>query len=211
VTVEIGSNATYPVETLHGQQIELRDPAEATFYLEAQSKYLSENSFTASSDKRALDRLIFLETLMHRYQRWLAMGMDYDGILSGAQEETIRKAIRETVPMISQIQTDLGLTKAQREKDQHESVSAYLNDLKVRAKEHGVRRERQLTAALDLMNRLFTLVGAYGRSSESERKKLDLESAEDIVEWINDTMRPEYDAIDEYFRTHQQKFWIGSL
>lgn len=209
--VEIRSNATYPVETLSHQIIELQDPAEQTFYNEAQAKYLAENTFTASSDERTLDRLIFLETLMHRYQRFMAKGADYDGLLTSTQEESIRKAIRETAPMISTIQGDLGLTKAQREKEEHESVSGYINRLKIAAKQHGVRREKQLTTSLDLMNRLFTLVGSYRRASEGERKKLDLESAEDIINWIETTMRPEYDAVDQYFRDHEQRFFIGEL
>lgn len=204
-------NQTWPVRTLVGQEIELQDPAEQSFYNQAQDKYTSDNSFTVESDYRALDRLIFLETLMHRYQRFLAKGCDYDGILTPAAEEGIRKAIRETTPMISTIQTDLGLTKAQREKDQHESVGAYITKLQQAAKEHGIRREKQLSVALDLMNRLFSLVGSYQRASESERDKLELESAEDIVAWIEEHMRPEYEAVDKYFREHKQKAWIGQL
>lgn len=209
--VTVRSNTTYPVKTLAGQEIELQDPAEQTFYNQAQAKYLADNVFTVESDKRALDRLVFLETLMHRYQRFLAKGADYDGLLTAASEESIRKAIRETTPMISTVQADLGLTKAQREKDQHESVGAYISKLQVAAKEHGVRREKQLTTALDLINRLFTLVGSYRRASEAERDKLELESAEDIIEWVETVMRPEYDAVDAYFREHKQRFWIGQL
>lgn len=205
------SNETFPVDTLAGEQIQLQDPSEQRYFEQARDRYTSENRFDQAADLRALDRLLFLETLMYRYQKWLASGRDYDGILTPAQEEIIRKSIRETSPMISSIQVDLGLTKSQRDKEAHESVGAYIERLKQAAKAHGIRRERQLTTALDLMNRLFSLVGTFDRSSEKEREKLGLTSEADILAWIRDVMRPEYDAVDQYFRDHEQRFWVGKL
>lgn len=209
--MSVRSNTTFPVTTLAGEAIELQDVSEQRYYDQAQRKYRSENQFDQASDLRALDRLIFLETVMHRYQKHLASGRDYDGILAPAQEEILRKSIREIGPMISSVQTDLGLTKNQREKDQHESVGSYITKLTQAAKVHGVRREKQLTKALDLMNQLFSMVGSYQRSSEAERSKLGLESADEILDWVQNFMRPEYDSVDNYFREHEQKFFIGQL
>lgn len=202
---------TYPAQTLVGQQIELQDKSEQKFYQQAQKKYISENRFDAASDLRALDRLIFFETLMHRWQNFVASGKDYDGLLAPQQEETLRKSIKETTPLISQIQVDLGLTKSQREKDQHESVGAYVIKLQQAAKAHGVRREKQLSKALDLINQLFAMVGSYQRSTPDERVKLGFEKPEDILEWVEQFMRPEYDAVDKHFREHEQKFFVGTL
>ena len=211
MTVSIRSNQTYPVTTISGQTLELQHQSEQKFYSDAQKKYRTENKFDVASDLRALDRLIFLETLMHRWTSWLASGQDYDGYITPQHEEQVRKNIKETGPLISTIQNDLGLTKSQREKDQFESVGAYIVKLQQAAKAHGIRREKQLTRSLDLINQLFSMVGSYRRSTDSEKKKLGIENADQILEWIDVHMRAEYDEVDEYFREHEQKAWVGTL
>lgn len=211
VQITTGNTATFKVTTLAGQTLELQDASEQKFYKDAQKKYITENKFDVASDLRSLDRLVFMETLMHRWQMHLASGRDYEGFLAPSQEEQVRKNIKETAPLISSLQNDLGLTKSQREKDQFESVGAYIVKLQQAAKAHGIRREKQLTTALDLVNQLFSLVGSYRRSTQNEREKLDIENAEQILDWIENYMRPEYDKVDEYFRTHEQKMWVGTL
>lgn len=201
-----------PVQTLTAQAINLQSRDEADFYREAQQRYTADNRFTIASDMRSLDRLIFYETLSFRWTTQLASGRDYDDtILTPQEEDTLRKNLRETAPLISSIQNDLGLTKAAREKENMDSPAAYINRLKLAAKEHGVRREKQLGKALELTKELFSLAGAYHRASESERRKLEIENADVIVEWVLDVMKPQFDEIDEYFREHQQKFWLRTI
>lgn len=202
---------SFKVKTLAGQQLELQHASEKKFYEDAQKKYTTENKFDVASDLRSLDRLVFLETLMHRWQTWLGSGRDYEGYLAPSQEEQIRKSIKETSTLISQLQADLGLTKSQREKDQFESVGAYIVKLQQAAKAHGIRREKELATAIDLCKQLFSLVGSYRRANENERQKLDIENAEQILDWIQNYMQPEFDAVDQHFRTHEQKFWVGTL
>jgi hypothetical protein len=55
------------------------------------------------------------------------------------------------------------------------------------------------------------MVGSYRRSTDNERKKLGIENADQILEWIDTHMRAEYDEVDEYFREHEQKAWVGTL
>ena len=199
------------MDDLTGAVIEVQSKAEKDYYTSAQKRYMSENTFTVSSDLRALDRLIFFETIMFRWQSWLGSGKDYEGFLSPGMEEQIRKSMKETAPIIAQIQNDLGLTKSQRDKDAFESVGAYIVKLQNAAKAHGVRREKQLTKSIDLTKQLFAMVGAYQRSDEHERKKLGFEKPEDIILWIEEYMKPEFDAVDEHFRANVQKFWVGQL
>ena len=199
------------VKTVAGHSIEVMGAEEAKYYREQQKLYLAENKFTAVTDKADLDRLLFLELLIYRWTNWLASGRDYDGILAPAQEDQIRKNLKETSPLISAIKNDLGLTKSQRDKEAFESVGQYLTDLKARAKEHGVRREKQLTVAICLVKELFSLVGTYDRSNELERSKIGLESPDDILEWIRSHMKPEFDKVDDYFRENQQKFWVRKI
>jgi hypothetical protein len=40
-----------------------------------------------------------------------------------------------------------------------------------------------------------------------EREEMNVEMA-DILDWIVTVYMPEFDAIDQYFRKHQQKLWI---
>lgn len=213
VNTTIGPNRTQQtVRTITGHDLELQTDKEKKFYEEARDKYLAENKFTAASDLRGLDRLLLLEVQMFRCQWQVAAGVDYDlNFLTAQQEKDLQRMLKELSPMISTLQNDLGLTKAQRDKDQHESVGQFINDLKVRAKAFGVMREKQLGRALELMKDTFSVAGAYRRSNEHERKKLGFESAEDIVDFILDVVKPQFDEIDEYFRDNDQKFWVRRL
>jgi Skp family chaperone for outer membrane proteins len=153
-----------------------------------------------------------LEVQMFRCQWQVAAGVDYElNFLTAQQEKDLQRMLKELSPMISTLQNDLGLTKAQRDKDQHESIGSYINDLKVRAKAFGVMREKQLGKALELMKDTFSVAGAYKRSNEHERKKLGFESAEDVIDFILETVKPQFDEVDEYFRENDQKFWIRRL
>lgn len=211
--VSIGTSPTrFKVKSLVGQEIQLLAKMEKVYYEEARDKYLSEFTFTLASDLRHLDRLLLLEVQMYRAQLWLSAGCDYQYVdLEPAEEIACRRTVKECATQIQEIQKDLGLTKAIRDKDAADSVGAYITKLKLAAKQHGVKRERELGRALELTHELFALCGAYQRSNENERRKLGFESADDIIAWVTDYMAPEFNAIDEYFRTHEQRFWVRSL
>lgn len=200
------------VQTLAGQTIQVQGSGERDFYVNQQQKYMAENTFTAITDLQDLDRLLFLELLVHRATCWLASGQNYHGeLLSPSEEADCRKVIKENAPLISTIKNDLTLTKSQRDKEQFESVGKYLTDLKARAREHGIKREKELGKMLALGKELFSIVGTFDRADEVERQKLGLESTDDIVDWVRTVMKPEFDRIDDYFRTHQQKFWVRQI
>jgi hypothetical protein len=90
------------------------------------------------------------------------------------------------------------------------SVSERWDDLKRRAKEFGYHREEQMRSALVLMNELSAIVGAYDRSDEEERKKLGFETETDVLDWVRETMIPEFVQIDTYFRSSKQRMWNRS-
>lgn len=213
VNTSVGPNRTaHKVTSISGQALDLQTADEKRYYETARDKYLAENKFTAASDFRALDRLLLLEVQTQRWQWQLAAGVDYDlNFLDPREEAALQKSLKETSSMISSIQIDLGLTKNQRDKQQSDSVGAYLVDLKQRAKELGVMREKQLGKAIELTKELFNLVGAYQRSNDAERKKLGFESPDDILEWVSEVMKPQFDEVDEHFRNNQQKFWVRKL
>lgn len=146
---------------------------------------------------------------MFRIQDFLTRGTDYQDVGFSASEETdLRRAQKEIGAQISVLQNELGLTKAQRDKDAHDSVGAAIASLKVRAKEHGVKREKELGRALELMHEMFAVIGAFERSNTAERGKLGMETPEHVLKWISEYIQVEFKAVDDYFREHQQKFWV---
>lgn len=200
------------VTTPSGQTIEVMGDPERAFYEGQRDRYLAENAFTVTSDLLDMDRLLFLELLIYRATNWLGAGKDYYGdLLSPSQEADSRRSIKENSALISTVKNDLGLTKSQRDKAQFESVGTYITELKARAREHGVKREKELGKALTLINELFAIVGAFDRADTVERHKLGFDDAEEILDWIRTVMQPEFRRIDDYFRNHQQRFWIRKI
>ena len=204
--------ARHKVKSLTGQEIQLLSKIEASYYNEARDKYLAEFTFTVASDLRSLDRLLLLEVQMNRAQWYLAAHCDYDGVdLDPAEEVSLRRTVKEAATQIQEVQKDLGLVKSQRDKETADSVGAFITQLKISAKAHGVKREKELGRALELTHELFALCGAYQRSNENERRKLGFESSDDIIEWVMTYMREEFNAIDAHFRENDQKFWVRKL
>lgn len=175
----------------------------------ARDRYLTDYQWTAANDFRAIDRLLLLEVQMFRIQDFLTRGTDYQDVdFSPGEQTDLRRAQKEIGMQISVLQNELGLTKSQRDKDAHDSVGAALTALKVRAKEHGVKREKELGRALELMHELFAVVGAFQRSNKAERGKLGMETPDQVLKWIQEYVEVEFKAVDGYFREHQQRFWI---
>jgi hypothetical protein len=196
------------VKTLSGQTISVLGDGERVFYEGQAKRYFSENKFTNTSDLLDLDRLVFLELLIYRATSWLGSGVNYDGMqLSDAREADCRKALKENSAIISTIKNDLGMTKTQREKSQFSDVGTYITQLKMRAKEFGVHREKQLATGITLCQQLFAIIGAFDRSDEAEKTKIGFETEVDIVDWIRTIMRPEFDKVDAYFVQNQQRYW----
>ena len=142
--------AVTTVTTVTGQTVRLLHQREKDFYEEARDKYLSEYQFTHSNDWSTLDRLLNLEVQTFRYQWYTLAGLDYDGTLLLPKEESdYRRAIKDMQAQISEIQKDLGVSKAERERrTTHDDVGTYITTLLQRAKEFGVMREKQADKSL---------------------------------------------------------------
>ena len=196
------------VVTPSGQSIEVLGDAERDFYAGQVSAYMAQNKFTNTSDLLDLDRLIFLELLVYRATSWIGRGQDYEGNpLTDRDEIAQRRSLKETSTLISVIKNDLGLTRSQRDKAAYESVGTYITLLKQRAKEFGVHREKQVSTAITLCKQLFSIVGAYDRSDEVERRKIGFEDEAEIVDWVRTVMAPEFDKIDADFINGSQRYW----
>lgn len=201
----------YEVTSVTGQKIQVLHAREKAFYEEARDRYAQDFAFSVHSDLRALDRLLLLETQMYRYQWQLAAGTDYDNVdLDAADQVALRRSVKDLGTQISELQNDLNLTLSKRSKDQ-ESAQTYIQTLLRAAKEHGVRREKEVSKSIELTKELFALAGAYARANEHERRKLGFDSADDIINWVLEYMKPEFDAIDEKYRAEHHRFYIRDL
>lgn len=204
-----GSNLRH-VSMVSGQPLQVQGDDEVAWFEATRDKYLDETKFSDATDLRDLDRLLILELMVYRWTVHLASGVDYEGDI--ADEEQLRKNIKDYSSQIDSIKKAMGLNKAARDAEANEgNVADYIQNLKARAKAFGIHRERQLRKALELMNELHAIVGAFDRSDQEEREKIGFESEAEILEWVRNTMLPEYTAIDEHFRQNEQKFWVRSL
>lgn len=200
------------VQQLNGHWMEVPSEVEAQFYEVQKTKYMAENAFTAISDLTDMDRLLMLELQMFRTTQHLTAMRDYDGNdLTQATLIDLRRQTKVLATLISDVKGDLGLTRTQREKAEADSVGAYLVELRRRAQEQGIKRERELHAALTLMHELISLVETYDRADAVERRKLGFEGPEDFLEWVRLKAAPEFRRIDVYFRAHSQTYWAGRL
>lgn len=208
--VPIASRQGFRVGLVSGKVVTVLTEDEAAWFNEARDTYLAQTRFTEHTDKQDLDRLLVHELMIYRWTHWIAAGMDYDDNL--VDENALQRNIKLYSDQITRIKESMGLTKKARDdKSDKQSLGDYIVNLKARAKEFGIHREEQLDKALELLNELFTVVGAFSRSDEEEREKLGFSSEKEIVDWIRDVAEPEYRAIDEYFRKNQQRYWVKEL
>jgi hypothetical protein len=175
------------VTTVTGQEISLLHEREKVYYEAARDQYVEQYQFTHANDFRTLDRLILLEVQYARFQWYTSAEKDYDGVVLHAKEMVdYRRAMKEIQIQIQEAQKDLGVTKAQREQAGVDSIAGYLAELRLRAKAHGVKREKELGKAIELCKELFALTGAFARSNKNERRKIGFESADDMGVGITD-------------------------
>lgn len=187
----------------------LASPHEAEFIAGLSRKYTTEFAFVSSSDLQDLDRVVTLEMLVRRWSRWLSRRVDDAGIR--IDEKTVGERLGATSTELRQLKKLLGIDKVAREKAKGEgSVPHYLANLLERAKAFGINRERQLDKGLELANQLSSLVMLHRNCNEDERRSLHVTEA-DLIEWIETVFVPEFEAIDSYFRAHDQKFWVRDL
>lgn len=205
-TAEAPERRGWEVDLCSGETLTVQTEVEKHWFDSARSKYLAETRFTENTDLQDLDRLLSLELLLFRWNQHLAQGHDYQGNV--VDDDLLRKQIKDQSAAITLVKQSLGLDKRSRDAALAEgNFSAWLTDLKQRAKIFGIHREKQLQKALVLINELSAIVRAFDRSDAEERKKLGFESTEDVVNWIRETMLPAYHVIDEHFRANEQRYW----
>lgn len=182
---------------------------EVVYVEERSKKYLKDNHFTNASDLATLDQVLMLELLVWRWANWVSQQTDYWG--EPVSEPAYAKAMKETSAELRQLKAALGIDKVTRDKQRGEdSVSAYLQNLRERAKEFGVTREKQLDKALELFNQLKAMLVLHDNCTLDEQKEMGCTDLE-VLDWIRTVCVPEYDEIDAHFRANKQRFWVRAM
>ena len=204
--VNVGMLKRFDVTLVTGETLQVQSAQERNWFERSKRQYLTENKFTEHTDMVDLDRLLCLELLAFRWNQHLAGGVDYEECI--VDEELLRRKLKDQTEAITRLKSAMGLTKEARNKVlEAGNFAEYVARLRQRAKEFGVKREEELRHALVLMNELSAIVGSYDRSDQEERRKLGFETEHEILQWVRETMLPEFRRIDAYFREHKQRFW----
>lgn len=197
----------FPVETPTGSTLNLQGAGESEWYARQRDMYLEHNRFTNISDLEDLSRLLTLEIMVYRWTTHLTQGFDY--LLSRVNESELKTAIKEYSTEIRQLKASLGIDRAQRERDKGETLGDYVANLLSRAKEFGIARDEQYAKSVTYIWELISMVQTHDRCDEQERRELDL-NEKDIIQWVRDTLIPEWNTMNTSFRTNQ-KIWISEL
>jgi hypothetical protein len=200
------SDKSLTVRSVTGHEIVVQHPSEVDWYNRARDAYTAETHFEEQTDLADLDRLLAMELSVFRSHTQLTSGVDYDG--DDIDPDRVRRDLREMSDAITKLKTAMGLTRASRDAAANNGdFATWLAELKHRGQVFGIHREKQLTAALTLMNELAALVGTYDRADAEERRRIGFEDPAAIVDWIRTTLIPEFEAVDAHFRTNIQAFW----
>lgn len=198
------------VKLVSGKDMEVLNKYEQEWFNDTRNAYGSQLKFTDETDKQDLDRVMIHELMIFRWSQWISANKDYDGDM--VDEERLRRNIKEYSDQLNKIKESLGLNKKHRDAAAAEgNFAGWLQELRTRARAFGFHRETQLTKMISLGKELFSIVTTFERADAEERKKLGFETEAEIVAWIRNYMKPEFDKLDEYFKTHEQKYWIQEM
>lgn len=192
-----------------GAQFEVLSESEQSYWNHARDKYLDQYKFENVSDLQDLDKVLMGEVLSFRWGSWLISEGDYEGRSIEEIEDKLKKQKRELDQETRILKEKMGLNRAHRQDSEQQSVADYIETLLKRGKEFGVHRDHQIAKAIDLLHEIFTQVGLYYRTDEEERAHLRVRP-EDIMKWLVEVAKPEYEAIDDAFRKNQV-LWIKDI
>lgn len=196
------------VEGCSGATYKVLSDEEKIWWEAVRDRYLADNKFSNISDLQDMDRVLQMELIMYRYGRWVTDGNDYDG--QAVDETQLNKDIRDYNKEVRALKDSIGIDKKSRDKDRGDSIAAYIENLRQRAKEFGVMRNEQATMAITLMKKIQSLIELYDNCDDYEKEQ-NKYSAEELFGWIRNVAIPQFDEIDKNFRETNQKYWIREM
>lgn len=200
-------NDGIPTIAPSGVTVTVMTEGERELFEGAAAKYQEDNKLTNVTDLKDLDRILMMELLIYRWSFWVIREQDYFG--AAVDLEKTQRSIVEVSKELRQVKKSLGIDKASRDRDKGESLAAFIENVRERAKEFGYKRNEESVKAITLFKELDALITFHNNCTEQERRENHCQ-LEDIFVWIQTVAIPEYDAIDEAFRS-EQKYWVKSL
>ncbi len=206
----------YPdnIENNHQGNIDVIAPSGASFtvltdqeeiyFNDIASRYISDNKFSNITDFQDIDRIIVMELLCWRWSLWLSKEIDYWG--EEVDVEAIKKNLNDYSKEIRLLKKSLGMDKPARDREKGENASDYLETLRRRAKEFGVVRNKQASKSIELFMELSALMTLHLNCNEEERRENNVE-VNDILKWIVEVAIPEFNKIDEEYRSTTMKYY----
>lgn len=199
--------AQYPVKTPTGSTLNLMTGEEADYYESSRDRYMTFHKFPSVSDLADLDRLLMLETMVHRWGVYLGQGWDYMETM--IDFNTVQKNMKDFSGEVRLLKQSMGIDKVGRDRNKGEQVSDYLQTLLRRAKEFGYHRNKQYEVAVTKMFELISLVKMLDRCDAREREDLDISEFK-ILDWIRDDVIPTFEKVDEDFKKNQS-IWVQDV
>lgn len=201
------------VETPSGGLMPVASAVEASFYERLRDKITEEFEFTISSDLSDLDRILSMELTVWRMARQVTKSVDLHGRpLLPIDQTRLQASLNQTQTVMAKLKDDLGLSKTARDKaSDGDSVSGYLENLRLRAGEFGVMRNKQAQLAIALLQEVISISDTWQRANALERHHLGYETAEDVLFFITNTIKEQFDQIDRSFVQENQRYWIETI
>lgn len=201
------SEEGYPVELPSGAIFRVLTPQEVEYIEERSTRYQEQFRFENVSDLQDVDRIVVMELLVHRWSLWISRMKDYFG--DPIEEGSLRKSINDYSGELRAVKKSIGMDKVSRDKERGEdSVAAYLEKLRHRAKEFGVNRENMMDRGLELFMQVIAVIQLWHNSDEQERLEFHCTS-DDVCKWLFEEVKPAFEEVDLKFRQTKQKYWIA--
>ena len=186
-----------------GFKVPLMTQTEVDFYNAIAQRYQEDNKFANISDLLELDRLLRLEISCFRWDHWNLTGTDYKG---QPAMSNLQKNIQDASKEIREIKGGLGIDKKTRDKEKGDTIAAFFDNLRLRAKEFGIHRDEQNARSITILKELQAKITLYKNSTNTERTEFNCH-LDDIIQWCEE-MFVEFDEIDRHYRENNQKYWI---
>ena len=201
-------DGSIPVTAPSGAAFFVLIEAEKDYFESIAFRYQEDNQLGNVSDLQDLDRVLMMELLVYRWSSWLITEEDYNGL--AVDPIALNKSIKDFSGEIRLTKKALGMDKAARDKERGESVSEFIENLKIRAKKFGYMRNTQASKSIELFQDLQALMTMHNNCTDEERRENHVE-IKDIIEWIEDFAIPEFNLIDSEFRKTDQVYWIRNM
>jgi hypothetical protein len=196
----------FPVKLPSGAEFTVLTTGEVRYVEERVQQYNNEYRWSNISDLQDIDRIIQNELFIHRWAGWISKTKDYFG--EAVEEQSLRKSINDFSGEIRLLKKQLGIDKASRDRERGEdSIPVYLENLRRRAQEFGINRNKMMDKGLELSMQAISLAQLWKNCTPEEQAEQACTS-DDIAQWLYDVFRPEFEKVDAEFRATSQKLWI---